>query len=416
MGIRRVSILVTALVVVAFRAAPVTAEDTATIIDLGTLGGRTATAIGINDLGDVVGVSFLPGNTVRHAFFWNGGPMVDLGTLPGRLHSQAIAINNRHQAVGFSHNVQLPIGFVDSHAVRWDNAVISDLNTPAILEAGWMLEFAFDINDAGQIVGAGFHNGARRAFLLDNGVVTDLGTLGGTTSSANAINRFGDVVGSADTAGNTGTHAFLWRAGSMTDLGSIGGFTGAGAINDWGDVAGTGQVEGSLSEAILWTNGTLTVLPRPAGIGATTAGINNLGQVVGTLATIQSVAAGAMLWQQGAGIDIKTLIAGYSLLVANDINDAGQIVGHIESGGAYILQLPTSPQNAEALVGTLIADEGVQTSLLVKIADAAQGGPAACNRLRAAMNEVNAQSGRKIDAAAAGTLLATLEGLADGVC
>ena len=45
-----------------------------------------------------------------------------------------------------------------------------------------------------------------------------LGTLGGATSVATAINDLDEVVGSSQTA--TGqTHAFLWRDGHMTDLG-----------------------------------------------------------------------------------------------------------------------------------------------------------------------------------------------------
>jgi probable HAF family extracellular repeat protein len=33
-------------------------------------------------------------------------------------------------------------------------------------DSGWVLSFAVDINDRGQIVGGGFHNGAFHAFLL----------------------------------------------------------------------------------------------------------------------------------------------------------------------------------------------------------------------------------------------------------
>src|SRR5258708_5486664 len=53
--------------------------------------------------------------------------------------------------------------------------------------------------------------------------VTDLGTLGGTYSSANAINSGGIVVGGANLTGDTAGHAFSYSGGVMTDLGTLGG-------------------------------------------------------------------------------------------------------------------------------------------------------------------------------------------------
>jgi probable HAF family extracellular repeat protein len=61
------------------------------------LGGNNAQAMGINDLGDVVGFS------VPHAFLWTiFEGMRDLGNLPGGYYSQALAINSRDEVVGFS--------------------------------------------------------------------------------------------------------------------------------------------------------------------------------------------------------------------------------------------------------------------------------------------------------------------------
>jgi probable HAF family extracellular repeat protein len=66
------------------------------------------------------------------------------------------------------------------------------------------------INDRGQIVGnSSLATGATHAFLWENGVITDLGTLGGANSQALGINDRGQIVGSSLTA--TGeTHATLW--------------------------------------------------------------------------------------------------------------------------------------------------------------------------------------------------------------
>jgi probable HAF family extracellular repeat protein len=51
--------------------------------------------------------------------------------------------------------------------------------------------------------------------------ITDLGTLGGTYSSANAINNVGQVTGTSTNAHGE-YRAFLWRKGTMIDLGTLG--------------------------------------------------------------------------------------------------------------------------------------------------------------------------------------------------
>jgi probable HAF family extracellular repeat protein len=78
------------------------------------LGGKQGTAIDINSLGQVVGLSYL-NNDTRHAVIWNGTTPIDLGTL-GASISQANAINDPGQVVGFSYTTNL----ASQHAVLWD--------------------------------------------------------------------------------------------------------------------------------------------------------------------------------------------------------------------------------------------------------------------------------------------------------
>ena len=56
---------------------------TYTFTDLGTLGGTTSKALGVNNCGQVVGESSLTGTSPTHPFLWRDGVMIDLGTLGG---------------------------------------------------------------------------------------------------------------------------------------------------------------------------------------------------------------------------------------------------------------------------------------------------------------------------------------------
>ncbi|HMC47152.1 MAG TPA: HAF repeat-containing protein, partial [Caballeronia sp.] len=95
-------------------------------------------------------------------------------------------------------------------------------------------------------------NGFVHAFLYENGVMTDLGTLPGrSNSSAFGINNRGQIVGESDIGNNSySPHAFLFEHGMMTDLGTLPGdnFSEAVGITERGQIAGN-----STSSAILWT-------------------------------------------------------------------------------------------------------------------------------------------------------------------
>ena len=90
--------------------------------------------------------------------------MQDLGTLEGDFLSAAPCchtINNGGQIVGFS--IPGPLG--SGRAFLWQNGVMTDLNTLIPKDSGWYLQQAQSINDAGQIAGYGTNNGAVHAFL-----------------------------------------------------------------------------------------------------------------------------------------------------------------------------------------------------------------------------------------------------------
>src|SRR5262249_42263353 len=140
------------------------------------------------------------------------GMTVNLGTLPGGTRSTAFAINDLSafgQVVGSS---DMTGG--QTHAFGWSATLgMFDLGT-----LGGTFSTAVGVNTAGQIVGsttnqAGMRHAFRRTgFRRIMAFNDDLGTLGGLTSDGFGINAAGQVVGSSTTAGGQ-THAFRWTSG-----------------------------------------------------------------------------------------------------------------------------------------------------------------------------------------------------------
>ena len=157
--------------------------DKGTMHDLGSLPGYADSAgAAINDRGQVTGVAEEDGPAffgLRRAFLWQGGAMKDLGTLPGFRNSFGTALNARGEVVGYAESLApLPYFFQSHlsfsepptepprHAFLYKAGRMADLNDLIDARSGWVLESAGGINDKGQIVGTGTHNGEVRAFVL----------------------------------------------------------------------------------------------------------------------------------------------------------------------------------------------------------------------------------------------------------
>jgi probable HAF family extracellular repeat protein len=219
-------------------------------VKLGSLGGSDSRAYALNDEGVVVGHSRLSSGQL-HAFVWQGNQIQDVNR-PGDIEGIATDINNAGSIVIRGRSNQpsflllpdgtrtvLPFfpsalneageiaGVQDFFPVVWKQGVVTRLGTLPGYGAGETT----DINEKGQVVGLlGTYNISSRAFLWQKGQMTDLGTFGGPSSRATAINNRGEIVGDAETPEEHQSgigqrsyvrHPFVYRDGKLWNLNEL---------------------------------------------------------------------------------------------------------------------------------------------------------------------------------------------------
>jgi len=267
-------------------------------VDLGTLGtGVDSAAWYIKDSGQVVGNATIdttsdpfgnnsigPFGSPTHVFTWKNGQMRDIGTLGGPDSFAAPGCNNQRDdlVAGSSFIDSSPnpdTGLPTLDPFLWDNGKMTDLGT-----LGGTFGFAQCTNSRGDVIGQSSLEGTEcfpvesgnpgcHAFLWNGSAMTDLGTLGGSTSSVVWLNENGEAVGGASTAGDEAFHATLWRNGSIEDLGTLPGDCAslAWAINSKSQIVGFSfNCETNVAEVVLWDKGSITDLgvatPEPLNI------------------------------------------------------------------------------------------------------------------------------------------------------
>lgn len=329
------------------------AEEDGELTDLGALpGGGSSAPQWRSRSGLVAGVSengltdpLVPGFPEFRAVLWQNGGITDLGTLQGGYESIANAVNSKGEVVGmFTNTTPDPnsifgLGY-QTRAFFWQDGVMQDLGTLGGSDAA-----AFLINERGQAVGWSYVSSvpitcffsiaflATGSFVWDkeNGM-RDLGGLGGLCTTAEAINSRGQIVGFSDLKGDTAWHAFIWD-GSIHDLGgSLGGNISQGfALNDNGVAVGFASLAGDTTwHATLWRGiGKITDLGLVGNDQCSSAhAINAKGQVVGEGSDCFNPPDRSFLWDDGSIFDLNALVPpGSPLQVqsADTINDRGEI-------------------------------------------------------------------------------------------
>jgi probable HAF family extracellular repeat protein len=355
--------------------------------DLGTLPGApglSSIATWISPGGLISGVSQngeidpLGGFPVFHGVLWRNGKIIDLQTLEGGYESQANAVNDQGQAVGFASNTMddansLQALVTQTRAILWQNGAMRDIGTLGGTDAE-----ALFINERGQIVGQSYtaesippsnvHCAGTpltlHAFFWEYGNMVDLGTLGGSCSFAYGLNGNGQVVGQATLAGDEQDHPYIWEHGKMKDLGALGGTYGyASWLNDLGEVVGAATNEGDQALlAFRWKDGAMTKLGvLPGNACSVSDAINGSGQVVGGSGVNEAAffpvctdsVEHAFLWEDDRMIDLNSFVPKSSELTLNEavfINHNGEISGFgtLPNGDQHVFLLVPCEEGEDA--------------------------------------------------------------------
>jgi uncharacterized protein (TIGR03437 family) len=170
-------------------------------------GASNAAAFSTNDNGLAGGISFnvayqggidlLKAFTFSdlHPVLWNNYTPQDLTSLLGNKYGAVESVNNMGWATGFKTDT-VGLGPVDLllypnsqnfTAFLYASGKVYDLNTLLTNGTGWTLTNATAVNDAGQIVGAGFINGQEHAFLLTPAITTAFLAISAVSGAGNSV-------------------------------------------------------------------------------------------------------------------------------------------------------------------------------------------------------------------------------------
>ena len=325
--------------------------------DLGTLGGKMASAFGVSNAGVVSGWAAVA-NGDQHPVMWRDGKAVDLGNLGGGNGSASIPTGSLQMALATETAIADPFradfcGYGTGRtcvAAMWKDGKLTQLPT-----LGGNNAIGYFTNERGQMVGVAERSAAdpkckppqklgfAPVIWSPKGEIQELKLPTGDTAGwAITINDKGEAIGATGNCADTvavvngalnGKRAVLWENGVPRDLGSFGGDgdTVAVGLNNRTEIVGSSALPDGTSHAFLWSreNGLEDIGALEGDALGALSSINNARQAVGGSCDADFNCR-AMFWERYTMTDLNDLVPADSTLYlafATWINDVGEIVG-----------------------------------------------------------------------------------------
>ena len=192
------------------------------------------------------------------------------------------------------------------------------------------------IANGGRVTGTSRDDaGTLRAFYYDGKDNIGLGNFGGRHAQAYSINRCGQIAGWAQQKQGL-AHAFHYD-GTLHDLGTLGGAESFGfAISTCGATAGWSGTSGGEAHAFYRDSAGMRDLGTFGGNNSYALAMNATGLVAGYAYGPGNAWYHAFLYDARSGAPIKDLGSLSQHSLAQDVNDAGQVVGYSRTAGGVL--------------------------------------------------------------------------------
>jgi probable HAF family extracellular repeat protein len=308
-----------------------TGSTPAVLPPLGTTASGLSLALpaALNDSGEVVGASPVAAGTSgspNQAFIYDAGVTTNLANIVGGALSSAVGVNNQGDVIGtFRQDADSGPA---AQPFLYNGTSVQVLGT--LSGTSETIDSVYGINNSGTIIGGATTTGSTspQAITFNGSTFQILPNLSGATITAPlAINSLGNIAGWSGPEAPSGStpvttinltqqtgltvllglsplglaigegseyevgDAFYYNASTkkMTNIGTLGGgFSAAFGLNDDGDIVGMSLTSQGNYNAFLYDNSTLTmtnlntILPKDSGWTLLSAnGINNAGDIVG---------------------------------------------------------------------------------------------------------------------------------------